>query len=92
MIVSFKSRRLERVFKNDDQRGLPSSKVDKIKRILARLDGSTQPGHMDLPGFGLHPLKGNRAGQWSVKVSRNWRIVFRVEKGNVQEVDLLDYH
>ena len=92
MIASFKSGRLERLFKHDDKRGLPGRKIDKIRRILARLDESTQPGHMDLPGFGLHPLKGNRAAQWSVKVSRNWRIVFRIEEGNVQEVDLLDYH
>lgn len=92
MIVSFKSKGLERAFKDDDQRGLPRGKVNKIKRILARLDESTQPGHMDLPGFGLHPLKGNRAGQWAVQVSGNWRIIFRFEEGNVREVELLDYH
>ncbi len=92
MIVSLKSKKLERAFENDDQRGLPRGKVDKIKRILARLDEITQPSQMNLPGFGLHPLKGNRAGQWSVEVSGNWRIVFRVEEGNVHEVDLIDYH
>ena len=92
MIVSFKSKGLRQVFENDDQRGLPRGKADKIKRILARLDEITQPGQMALPGFGLHPLKGNRSGQWSVKVSRNWRIVFRVEAGNVHGVELVDYH
>ena len=92
MIVGFKSKGLKRAFESDDQRGLPQGGVDKIKRILARLDEITQPSQMGLPGFDLHPLKGDREGQWSVKVSGNWRIVFRVEGGNVHEVDLLDYH
>ncbi len=47
---------------------------------------------MDLPGLGLHPLKGDRAGQWSVSVSGNWRIVFRFADGEVEGVDLVDYH
>lgn len=47
---------------------------------------------MDLPGWGLHPLKGNRSGQWSVQVSGNWRIVFRFDQGEAVDVDLTDYH
>ena len=44
------------------------------------------------PGFRLHPLKGDRAGQWSVRVSANWRVVFRFDDGEVVDVDLIDYH
>ena len=47
---------------------------------------------MDLPGFRLHPLKGDLAGYWSVSVSGNWRIVFRFDGSNVRDVDLVDYH
>lgn len=47
---------------------------------------------MDLPGFGLHPLKGNRAGYWSVRISRNWRIIFCFKGQDVRDVDLIDYH
>jgi len=47
---------------------------------------------MDLPGFRLHPLKGDRAGEWSVTVSGNWRIVFRFADGRAGDVDLIDYH
>lgn len=47
---------------------------------------------MSLPGFGLHPLKGDRAGRWAVKVSANWRVVFRFDGGDVRDVDLVDYH
>ncbi len=47
---------------------------------------------MNLPGFRLHPLKGDRRGYWAVSVSDNWRIVFRFEGENVCNVDLIDYH
>ena len=45
----------------------------------------------DAPGFRLHPLKGDRAGQWGVLVSRNGRVVFRFEEGEAVDVDLADY-
>lgn len=66
--------------------------VDKIERILAVLDRAAGPGDMGLPGFRLHPLKGDLAGFWAVSVSGNWRIVFRLENGHAFDVDLLDYH
>jgi proteic killer suppression protein len=47
---------------------------------------------MALPGFGLHPLKGDLKGFWAVSVSVNRRIIFRFEKTNVYDVDLVDYH
>lgn len=47
---------------------------------------------MDLPGYRLHPLKGNMTGWWSVRVTRNWRVVFRFEGGKAVDVDLTDYH
>ncbi len=92
MIASFKHRGLKRLYQDDDRSGLPPAHVDKIKRILARLDEAAEVGNMALPGFGLHPLKGKLKGVWAVSVSGNWRIVFRFEKGNAYEVDLTDYH
>ena len=53
---------------------------------------ATDPEHMNLPAFKLHPLKGKLKGCWSVSVSGNWRIVFRFEGMNVCDVDLVDYH
>jgi len=40
----------------------------------------------------LHPLKGELKGVWSVTISGNWRVTFRIENGNVLDVDLTDYH
>ena len=92
MIASFKHRGLKRLYENDDHRGVSLAHVDKIKRILARLDEATGIRNMALPGFQLHPLKGKLKGLWAVSVSGNWRVVFRFENGNAYDVDLIDYH
>ena len=75
-----------------DRRRLLVEHVSRIERILARLDQVSEPADMDLPGFRLHPLKGDLAGFWSVSVSGNWRIIFRFDGSHASDVDLLDYH
>ena len=50
------------------------------------------PRHVDLPGWSLHPMKGNRTGQLSLRVSANWRLIFRFDDGEAVDVDLTDYH
>ena len=47
---------------------------------------------MDLPGFGLHRLKGKLRQFWSVTVRANWRVIFRFEEGDAYDVDFIDYH
>lgn len=92
MILSFRHKGLKLLFEKADRRKLLADYADKCERILARLEEATDISHMDLPGFRLHPLKGNLAGFWSITVSSNWRIVFRFEGGHAREVDLIDYH
>ncbi|MDX2145028.1 MAG: type II toxin-antitoxin system RelE/ParE family toxin [Rhodospirillaceae bacterium] len=92
MITSFRHKGLKLLFETGERRKLPADRVDKIERILARLDEATDARHMDLPGYRLHPLKGDLAGFWSVGVSGNWRIIFRMENGNARDIDLVDYH
>jgi toxin HigB-1 len=65
---------------------------DRLENVLAVLDAAATPADLDLPGYRLHALKGDLKGLWSVTVSGNWRITFRVEDGNVFDVDLTDYH
>ncbi|MCY4610646.1 MAG: type II toxin-antitoxin system RelE/ParE family toxin [Gammaproteobacteria bacterium] len=76
----------------DDPARLPASLVPRLRRILFRLQEATHPDDANAPGFRLHPLKGSRAGEWSVRVSGNWRVVFRFENGEAVGVDLIDYH
>ena len=66
--------------------------MERIRRVLTALQDARSPRNLDLPGWRLHQLKGDRRGQWSVRVSGNWRIVFRFADGEAVDVDLTDYH
>ena len=92
MVLRFRHAGLRRLFENGDSRRISPEMVPKIERVLARLDEAKEPGDMNLPGFRLHPLKGELAGQWAVRVSANWRVVFRFDGRNVTDVNLVDYH
>jgi proteic killer suppression protein len=50
------------------------------------------PENLNQPNYRLHPLHGGRAGQWSIWVSGNWRLVFEFDGTDVTGVDLVDYH
>ena len=92
MILNFRHNGLRRFYERGERRRVPPQFADKIHFILTRLDQANIPTDMDLPGFNLHPLHGDRAGSWAVTVSANWRIVFRFTEENVCDVDLIDYH
>ena len=92
MIGNFKHKGLSKLFQDDDGRKVLAAHREKIMRILARLNEARLVQDMALPGYRLHPLKGNLAGLWSVSVSGNWRIVFRFEDDMAHDVDLIDYH
>ena len=70
---------------------LPPSTL-RLRDILARPDATRNSADMNLLGFRLHRLKGDLAGWWAVTVGANWRVTFRIEDGNVYDVDLIDYH
>ena len=90
--VKIRHKGLRVLHERDDRTRLSPHLVARLRRILLRLQEATHPGSADAPGFRLHPLKGGRAGQWSVRVSGNWRVVFRFEDAEVVDVDLVDYH
>lgn len=92
MIRSLKRRGLERFFEKGDHRGIPAQSAMRIERILDRLDACGVPQDMNLPGYRWHPLKGNRAGQYAVGVSGNWRATFRFDGKDAIDVNLEDYH
>jgi toxin HigB-1 len=66
--------------------------VPKLRHMLALLDKAKKPSDMGLPGWRLHPMKGDRQGQWAVEVSGNWRLVFEFDNEETVGVDLVDYH
>lgn len=92
MIVGFRHKGLKLLYEKGDRRRVSPKQAGKAERILARLDEAMAPAHMDLPGYRLHPLKGDLAGFWSVSVSGAWRIIFRFDGIHACDVDLIDYH
>jgi proteic killer suppression protein len=92
MIQSFRHKGLKRLYEDADPRGVVTEHFAKLRDILARLDAAHSAADMDLPGFRLHPLKGEWRGFWSVTVRANWRVVFRFDDHDVHDVNYLDYH
>ena len=92
MINSFKYRGLKRLFEQSDRSRIGAAFADKVERILARLDAATAVEDMNVPGFGLHRRSGDFSGFWAATVSRNWRVIFRFERGDAHDVGLVDYH
>jgi proteic killer suppression protein len=66
--------------------------AEKLRDILARLDAAATVEDMALPGFRLHPLKGDLKGFWAVTVRANWRVIFHFVTHNATDVDYVDYH
>ncbi len=92
MTRSFRHRGLRRLYERDDPSRVAADQLDRITLALADLDAAGKLGDLDLPGYRLHPLRGDRSGLWSISISGNWRITFRLEAGDVYDVDLVDYH
>ena len=92
MIVSFRHKGLKRLWEKDDPKLINAAMRDRVTNILAVLDVASEPGDMDLPGYDLHHLIGNLKEFWSVKVTGNWRVIFRFEDANARDIDLIDYH
>jgi toxin HigB-1 len=91
MIRSFKHRGLRRLSLRGDRKQVRADQLNRIEDILARLSVADRAEEMALPGYRLHPLKGDLQDFWSVSVSGNWRIIFRFEDGDALDVDLIDY-
>ena len=92
MIRSFAHKGLERFFTRSERRGIDAKQVQRIRRLLDRLDVATKADDMNIPGSQFHALKGDRKGTYAVSVSGNWRITFKFEEGDAINVNLEDYH
>jgi proteic killer suppression protein len=92
MIRSFKHRGLKRLYERGDRSGIRPDLLDTVEDILARLDEARAPQALNLPGYRLHPLKGDLNGFWSVTVRANWRVIFRFQGADAFDVELIDYH
>ncbi|MEO8927069.1 MAG: type II toxin-antitoxin system RelE/ParE family toxin [Caulobacteraceae bacterium] len=92
MILSFRHKGLETLYRTGSGRGVQAAHIPKLRRILAALDAASSPTELGQPGYRLHPLKGGLKGHWSVWVNGNWRVTFRFVRDDVELVDYQDYH
>lgn len=92
---SFVHKGLKHLYLEDRTRGLPPDAADKLRKTLAYLDEMEDPEELrSLPTWKAHTLTGDRRGVWSLHVTRNWRLTFRVDtaEGEICDVDFEDYH
>ena len=91
-IKSFKHKGLQQYFISEPKAGIQAAHASKLKRLLARLNASTKPEDMNLPGFGFHGLSGQQTGRYAVSVNGNWRVTFEFDGIDAVVVDYEDYH
>jgi proteic killer suppression protein len=92
VIKSFRHKGLKDFFETGSKRGITSEMATRVRIRLDVIDAAKTIADINLPGFRLHELKGQRTGTWSIWVSGNRRIIFNFIDGHAYEVDLEDYH
>ena len=93
-IVSIRHKALRAFAETGQTKGVPGDSVERLRNMLAYLVAIDAAEELRVPpNHGAHLLTGDRAGVWSLTVTRNWRMTFRVnEAGDVEDLDLEDYH
>jgi proteic killer suppression protein len=94
-IRSFAHKGFLKLYVDDVAKGVPPDAVDKLRKMLAFLDDMNDPEELRaLPSWKAHTLTGDRKGTWSLSVTANRRLTFRIDMGEreIYNVDLEDYH
>ena len=92
-IRSVRHKGLRRLLEDNDNRGIRHDLVNRVRNILAALVAAQDMNGVEgPPGWRIHQLTGDRAGTWSISVSGNWRLTFEIQKGEICDLDLEDYH
>lgn len=92
MIKSFRHKGLRKLFETGSTSGIQANHAKRLRMQLAALDTAQAVEDMDIPGFRLHPLKGQMRRRWSITVNGNWRLTFEFQDGNAYVLDYEDYH
>jgi toxin HigB-1 len=92
VIKSFRHAGLRKFFETGSKAGIQPAHANKLRLQLETLDRAKKPLDMDAAAWRLHPLQGEFAGHWAVKVDANWRMIFAFDGEDAILVDYLDYH
>ena len=94
-IRSFTHKGLKRLYEDGNAKGVPPDTVDKLRKMFAYLENIEDPEELRaLSAWKIHTLTGDRKGTWSLSVTRNRRLTFRIDaaEGELFDVNLEDYH
>ena len=93
-IESIRHKAFRRFAETGSTKGLPSGSIDRLRNMLAYIDTIESAEELRVPpNFGAHQLTGDRKSEWSLMVTKNWRMTFRMnEAGAIEDMDLEDYH
>jgi proteic killer suppression protein len=94
-IRNFSHKGLKKLYVEDSTKGVPPDTVDKLRKMLAFLDNMEDPDELyALAAWKAHTLAGDRKGTWSLSVTRNRRLTFRIDAAERElcDVNLEDYH
>ena len=93
MIRSFRCKETERVWQGQSSRKFPGDIQERALRKLRQLDAaSTMADLRNPPSNRLEGLKGDRKGQWSIRINDQWRVCFHWKEGEASDVEIVDYH
>jgi proteic killer suppression protein len=92
VIKTFRHKGLKRLYETGKASGVQTAHAGRLRMQLAALETAVAVDDMDIPGFHLHPLKGELKGRWAISVSGNWRITLEFRDGNAFVLDYEDYH
>ena len=92
MIQTFKHRGLKLFFETGNPKGVAAEAAKRIQIRLNVLNRAKELRDIGLPGFGFHPLKGDRKSEYAISVTSNYRMTFRFDRGDVFDLNLEDYH
>ena len=94
-IRNFSHKGLKKLYEDDSVKAVPPDTADKVRKMLAFLDDMEDPDELHaLPAWKVHTLAGDRKGTWSLSVTRNRRLTFRIDTAEheICDLNLEDYH
>lgn len=93
-IESIRHKALRAFVETGRTKGLDGQLIDRLRKMIVYLAAIESVNELSIPpNWGAHELTGNRAGTWSLTVTRNWRMTFRITKAaTIADLDLEDYH
>jgi proteic killer suppression protein len=92
VIKSFRHKGVEKFYRTGSKAGIQPKHADRLSEQLFMLDNAKSAADLNVPGWRSHQLSGDLRGHWALKVSGNWRLMFKFDGEDAILIDYQDYH